>query len=124
MPWKTLVYIALSTAFCRTRTACRAVDQDAVRRGGAAGDLDDVGLEHRADRAVGHREGAQPHRLLLREAGTVRCVQPPETAETMSPTWPAATPSPTLSAAASQPSSGETVLAGGVWVVRVSDDET
>ena len=40
-----------------------------VGQRGAAGDVDDVGLEHGTDRAVGHARGRAAAPLLLGEAG-------------------------------------------------------
>ena len=56
--------------------------------------------------------------------GTVRRVQPPETAETMSATAPAGTVRPTFAAALSHPSSGLRTAAGGVPVVLAIEEET
>ena len=45
------------------------VDERGEGDAAAGGDVDDVGLEDRAHGAVGHRQGAQAHLLLLGEAG-------------------------------------------------------
>ena len=46
-----------------------AVDERGEGEGGATGDVDDIGLEDRSHRAVGHRQGPPADLLLLGEAG-------------------------------------------------------